>query len=115
MLCPECKTDLTDGRIDCPVCGWELTEEEQRKWVVIGTVSDRPFADMARETLKSQSIPAVVMSRSGFFGNVGLSLNPIFDAGRSPTFEVIVPRDYAEQACETMDMTLGDKWEPEEN
>ncbi len=115
MLCPECKAELEDGAVNCPICGWELTEEEKAKWLVLGTIQAPPFANLAREVLKSQGIPAVVISRSGFFGNIGLSLNPMFGDGKPGTFEILVPRDYAEEARDTLDMTLGDKWKPEEN
>jgi RNA polymerase subunit RPABC4/transcription elongation factor Spt4 len=115
MLCPECKTELEDGKVSCPVCGWELTDEEKAKWLVIGTIQDPPFANLAREVLRSQGIPAVVISGSGFFGNIGLSFNPIFGGGKPGAFEIMVPRDYAEEARDTLDMTLGDKWQPEEN
>ena len=115
MLCPKCKTELEDGKVSCPVCGWELTDEEKAKWLVLGTIQDPPFANLAREVLKSQGIPAVVISRSGFFGNIGLSFNPIFSGGKPGSFEILVPRDYADEARDTLDMTLGDKWQPEEN
>ena len=114
MLCPECKAELENGRTDCPICGWESTGEKEQKWVVLGTIADRPFADLARETLKSLNIPAVVVSRAGFFGNIGLPLNPIFDGGKLGVFEISVPQSFIQEAADSLDMTLGDKWQRED-
>lgn len=109
MLCPECKVELANGKVDCPICGWESAKEQE--WVLLGTIEARPFADLARETLKSLDIPAVVMSRAGFFGNIGLPLNSIFDGGKPGVFEISVPQSFVQEAAETLDMTLGDKWQ----
>lgn len=113
MLCPECKVELENGRADCPICGWESANEKEQEWVLLGTIEERPFADLARETLKSLDIPAVVVSRAGFFGNIGLPLNPIFAGGKSGVFEISVPSSFIKEAAETLDMTLGDKWRQE--
>lgn len=110
MLCPDCKIEIENGKAACPICGWESTEDEQPEWVVLGTIEDRAFADLARETLKSLNIPAVVVSRSGFFGNIGLPLNPVFGGGKAGAFEISVPPSFINEAAETLDMTIGDKW-----
>ena len=115
MLCPKCKVELKNGKVDCPICGFESAKDEEQEWVVLGTIEDRPFADLARETLKSLDIPAVVVSRAGFFGNVGLPLNSIFDGGKAGVFEIKTPKSFAKEAAETLDMTLGDKWRRESN
>lgn len=80
---------------------------------MLGTIEERPFADLARETLKSQDIPAIVISRAGFFGNIGLPLNPIFGGGKPGVFEISVPLSFVKEAAELLDMTLGDKWQKE--
>ena len=111
MICPECKIELENGKMICPICGWESNEKQE--WVVLGTIKDRPFADLARETLKSMGIPAVVLSRSGFFGDVGLPLNSVFEGGKVGTYEIKVPQSYINEAADTLDMTLGDQWQRE--
>ncbi|MDH3891043.1 MAG: hypothetical protein OEV49_08145 [candidate division Zixibacteria bacterium] len=99
--------------MNCSICGWEHAKETEQEWVVLGTIEDRPFADLARETLKSLDIPAVVVSRAGFFGNIGLPLNSVFDGGKLGVFEISVPQSFVREAADTLDMTLGDKWRRE--
>lgn len=113
MLCPKCNIELKSDHVDCHICDWESPNEKEPEWVVLGTIEDRPFADLARETLKSLDIPAVVVSRSGFFGNIGLPLNPIFGGSKPGVFEISVPLSYIEEAADLLDMTLGDKWQKE--
>lgn len=114
MKCPKCNAELTGEVTECNVCGWEADPEVQSQWVVLGSVQDRVFADLARETLKSLEIPVVVHSRDGFFGNLGLSLNPFFNR-HLPQFTISVPAAWLDDACQALDVTLGDKWSREVN
>ena len=66
-----------------------------------------------KETLKSNNIPVVILSKSGFFGAAGLTLNPIYGNGEG-FFNVSVPEDFAEEATEILDMVLGDNWTKKE-
>lgn len=111
MFCPVCKTKLTQETQTCYVCGNEIEPDESENdiWVVLGIIDDKLHADLAEETLKSCKIPAVVFSKSGFFGNIGLFLNPFY-TNASPAFEVSVPSDYLEEATDILDMTLGNKF-----
>lgn len=97
----------------CYVCGSPVVSDDEAGWILVGIVEDKVFADLARETLKSCEIPAVVISRSGFFGNVGLPLNPFYKP-KSAAFEISVPAVYREEATEVLDATLGDKWQRKE-
>lgn len=109
-FCPGCKSEWPQETAECPICGKELSESpDQSEWVVIGEVDDKLSADFARETLTAYEIPAIVVSRSGFFGQVGLTLTG-FHSGRQALFEVTVPVGYREEAAEVLDMTLGEKW-----
>ena len=110
--CPVCKNDLKEGTTTCYVCGHEFDGADENDWVLLGTIEDKFSADYARETLKSYEIPAVIISKSGFFGDVGLTLTPFYkqDVG---TFEVKVPKEYIEEASGVLDMILGDKWQKE--
>ena len=110
MYCPKCKSELPDGSVACDVCGWELSADEQSEWVVLGSVEQQVFADLARETLNSQDIPNVIVSKGGFFGSVGLNFNPLFDSRKSWVSEVSVPVAHAAAAAELLDGILGDKW-----
>ena len=112
-FCPECNAPLEGNPDRCYICGSPVVSDEDSKWVLVGIVQSKVFADMARETLKSCEIPAVVLSRSGFFGNVGLPLNPFYKS-ESAAFEVSVPTEFYEEAIEVLDATLGDKWQRKE-
>lgn len=115
MYCPECNCELPDNSTECNVCNWELSDAKRVGWKVLGCVCGKVFADLARETLESAKIPAVVISKSGFFGNIGLSLNPIFDSRQSCQFEISTPIAYCSEALDILEATLGDKWEDKRN
>jgi len=110
VLCPICKAEWEDGISECPICGQQLQPEEgESEWILLGTVGDKISADFAKEVLKSYEIPSVVISKSGFFGEVGLPLNPIYST-ESALFEVSVPVIHVEEAAVLLDMALGDSW-----
>jgi hypothetical protein len=99
---------------ECPICGRDLNEpSDPGEWTMIGAVADKLSADFARETLSTYEIPAVVMSKSGFFGNIGLTLTSFYGGGPE-LFEISVPASYIEEASELLAMTLGDKWQRKE-
>ncbi len=109
-FCPACNAEWQTSTEDCPICGRELTPpEEQREWVVLGTIDDKLSADFARETLRTYEIPAVVVSKSGYFGNIGLTLTSFY-SGKRESFEVSVPGNFREEAAEILDMILGGRW-----
>ena len=77
VYCPVCKTEVEDDSTSCPICGNDFEKTGEVSWVVVGEIEDKISADFAREALKSYDIPAVIFSRSGFFGRVGLPVYPI--------------------------------------
>jgi hypothetical protein len=115
VYCPVCKNELSGDVQNCYICGYDLQDnsEENEEWVMLGIIDDKIHADLGQEALKSCNIPAVVFSKSGFFGNIGLFLNP-FHSDASAAFEIVVPKEFAEEAAETLDMTLGEKWHRKE-
>jgi hypothetical protein len=114
VFCPVCKADWEAGISECPICGRRLEfDETEAAWLPLGVIADKISADFAREVLKSYEIPSVVISKSGFFGQVGLPLNPIYSAD-SALFEISVPANCAEEAAVVLDMALGDKWQRKE-
>lgn len=113
VFCPACKAEWPDNVTECPICGRELGEREAETWVLIGFVEDKLSADFAKETMSAYEIPVVVVSKSGFFGNVGLTLTEFY-SGKSGQFEVSVPSSHAEEARELLAMTLGAKWQRKE-
>lgn len=85
------------------------SEEKETEWVMLGTLDDRMTADMAQEMLQSENIPAVVISRSGMFGNIGLTLHDLY-SGDARLFELSVPGHMVEDAADLLNATLGDHW-----
>lgn len=117
--CPACKKDWPDDVTLCPICGQDLASERaeseaEESWQMIGSVPDKLTADFARETLLAYEIPAVVVSKSGYFGQIGLTLTSFY-TGRAEQFEVSVPETHREEASELLAATLGDKWQPAES
>ncbi len=110
MQCPRCRAELERAGVDCAVCGWESGAETKAEWMEIGAVDGKMFADLARETLTSMEIPNTVVSKSGYFGSVGLTLTPFFGQEATPHFEVSVPVGYAVEAATALSVTLGEKW-----
>lgn len=115
--CPVCKVNWDDTMSECPVCSHELgnapADAEAGSWILLGSVGDKISADYAKEVLSSYEIPVVVISKSGFFGQAGLTLHTFYKPG-SLLFEVSVPAEWVEEATEIMEMILGDKWQRKE-
>ena len=112
--CPECNIPLEGNPERCYICGGEVRADDESGWALLGTVESKLFADLACGTLKSCDIPVVVISKSGFFGNVGLPLNPIYQPTEA-AFEISVPASCLTEAAEVLDMTLGEKWHRKES
>ena len=112
MICPKCKSELEGNPTHCHICGFELFTKDV-EWVMIGAIENRMWADSAVEMLKSKGIQAVVISKSGFFGNAGLPLNPIYEP-KGASFEISVPIESVSEAEELLEITLGDNWQQRE-
>jgi len=114
MFCPDCNKELPNDATECYVCGCDLTDVNKVDWVVLGTIENKLYADFAKEVLSSYNIPAVVLSKSGFFGNIGLPLYSFYKS-QAATFEISVPSVYSSEAAEIMNMVAGDRWQRKEN
>ena len=112
--CPTCHKEWEGDLSHCPVCGEDMETEAEERWLMIGTIEDKLSADFAREALASYDIPAVIISRSGFFGNIGLTLNPFYNSRSEATFTVSVPTEFVEEAKGVLEMTVGKAWHPKE-
>lgn len=109
-FCPVCKAEWQRETTACPICGADLPQaSDDAEWRLIGEIEDRLSADFARETLATYEIPAVIVSRSGYFGQIGLTLTAFY-SGKAALFEVRVPAGYEDEAVEVLEMTLGEKW-----
>lgn len=113
--CPVCKTEWEAPLKECPVCAGVLsTGKDESGWTLLGSIRDKVSADFAQEVLKSYEIPAVVISKSGFFGQAGLTFNTFYKAGSS-LFEISVPTELVQEAEEILNMTVGDSWQRKED
>ena len=116
-FCPVCKTEWDGDMTECPVCSTAFpsdpADSQDANWVLLGYIADAVSADYAREVFKSYEVPAVVISKSGFFGRAGLTFQSFYSPG-AQLFEVMVPSDCLEEATGIMDMILGDKWQKKE-
>jgi len=112
--CPRCEEDFVGDLSSCPNCGYEFEidedESSDENWIVVARIGDKMSADYAKETLESYSIPAVVISESGFLGQAGLNLPSITGKGISK-FQIHIPAEYREEAEDILNMILGDAWE----
>lgn len=111
-FCPKCKEHFEGDLTACPNCGHEFNGEEgaEAGYELIAYIDEKTAADYARETLVSYNIPAVVISKSGYFGQVGLNLPFVTGKGVSK-FQVYVPSELREDAENILTMILGDGWE----
>jgi len=113
VYCPKCKKELPADISECYFCGCDLTDAKEGDWVMLGAIENKLYADLAKEALASYHIPAVVISKDGFFGSIGLPLRPFYNSKSAP-FEISVPAVYREEAIEILDMVVGDKWHRKE-
>lgn len=107
--CQVCKSEISKDTQTCAVCGHEFSGDEKNKWVFIGMIDDKISADYGKESLKSYDIPAVIFSKSGFFGDAGLPLNPFYSMSQGQ-YEVSVPTECVEEATDILTMVLGESW-----
>jgi hypothetical protein len=113
VYCQECNAELKNGTTTCYVCGKDIVEEENNEWILVGMIEDKISADFAHEALESYGVPSVVISKSGFFGNIGLPLATFHTPGVG-LFEISVPENFAVEAANILDMVLGEKWQKKE-
>jgi len=112
--CPDCDEYFEGDLTSCPRCSRDFEDSDSAAdragWVMIARIMDKTSADFAKETLKSYTIPVVVISESGYFGQVGLNLPSLAGKGIGK-FQLHVPSDYREDAEKILEMILGDAWE----
>ena len=109
-FCPVCKSELPSDVEVCPGCKFEVGNHADTKWIQIGSIEDQVSSDYAKETLKSNNIPVVILSKSGFFGSAGLPLNPFYGTNDG-FYSVLVPEDFVEEAVDILNIVLADNWE----
>lgn len=107
MFCPRCKTEYPEGREECMECGTPLEthlpaeedlheENPNRRFVPLRKNLSQLYAEMLREALDNEGIPALVKTSgvgAAYFGMQYVTApNPA-----APT-AVLVPEDSLEEA-----------------
>jgi hypothetical protein len=112
--CPRCKESFAGELTTCPKCSYDFdkngTDTDEHDWILIARIFDKTSADYAEETLKSYGVPAVILSESGFFGQVGLNLPSVSGKGYGK-FQIHVPAIFRQEAEDVLNMILGEEWE----
>ena len=83
--------------------------ETNDTWTVIGSVSNKLMADHILEALRSDGYKAVLKNRSGFFGDMGLTLASAFGSAQG-AYEILTPLNQAGDALIIAEMVGGDSW-----
>ncbi len=119
--CPKCEYEYSPGIEICPDCGERLVDElpeerwlsreelEHGKWVAVARLKSSQYAEMILEALRAKSIPAVILSSTGYFGRTGqMGISAFLPIAGS--YSVMVPREFAEDADQEGETILGDEW-----
>ena len=124
-FCPKCRYEYTEGIETCPDCGVALVEslsegveerpqlsgkeETYEDWIKIGNLESWQLAEMVTHGLRAKSIPAVVLSSSGYLGQLKFDG---FSAFRSAgAYSILVPMEYVADANKEAETILGDVWD----
>ena len=124
-FCPKCRYEYKEGIFTCPDCGIELVsvlsgEDEEglrtsadseafKDWVVIGNLRSWYLAEMTVHGLRAKNIPAVVLSHSGFFGQ--LEFTGFSGFRTAGAYSLLVPMEYVADADKEAETILGDVWD----
>ena len=122
-FCPKCRYEYKEGIATCPDCeealvaALPMAEEDSadeeivyEDWIPIARLTSHDLAEMLEEGLRAEKIPAVVLSSTGHFGQLGqLGVTAFRPVGGA--FSLMVPREYATAADRAAAVILGDQWE----
>jgi hypothetical protein len=125
-FCPKCRAEYTEQIEACPECGKPLVESlpeqpgetspspdietEYKEWVQLARLTSQQYAEMVVEALRAKNIPAVILSGTGHFGQLGM-MNVSLYLPIGGGYSVMVPRKFAVDADREGSLLLGDVWE----
>lgn len=104
--CPKCHAEYKDGRDECIDCGVplideELEENDESDFVPLRTVPSRVYAQMLKESLENEGIPAIIKGE-----DAGEMLGTLGTATTLP-IEIWVPADEIDRAEEVANAMMG--------
>ena len=122
MHCPKCGYEYREGILTCPDCDEDLVEEPLEKagdrtsdesdsydWINIARLTSWETAEMLIEALRTKGIPAVVLSKSGHFGQFGAIPVAAMASGKGG-YLIWVPAEFVSDADREAEMILGEEW-----
>ncbi len=120
MFCPNCRYEYQETVTVCPDCNEklvkELSEPEEdtgvvhKDWIQLARLTSHEYAEMIREALHTNEIPAVILSGGGYFGQTG-QMGPGSARPIGGGFSLLVPREFVMQADQIAGSILGETWE----
>jgi hypothetical protein len=108
--CAKCGENFEGELTSCPKCGGEIISGEKGDWLPFGRLAQKPMADLAHEVLEAHDIPNIIISQSGYFGQVGLNFPSISGKGMYD-FVLYIPSEFTEAAEDILNARIGDAWE----
>lgn len=125
-FCPKCRYEYRQGVQICPDCGETLVaslpedidqdskgqaeETVYKDWIQLARLTSQQYAELVVEGLRSKGIPAVVLSGTGHFGQLGM-MNVSLYLPVGGGYSLMVPREFVDKADEEASLILGDMWE----
>ncbi|UCG61089.1 MAG: hypothetical protein JSV52_12275 [Candidatus Zixiibacteriota bacterium] len=119
MFCPKCRYEYEPHIFVCPDCDEKLvatlpelppeTLREEEDWVELARLVSPMSAQMVLEVLQAKTIPAVILSEAGFFGQTG-QIGPTVIQPVAGPYSVMVPADFVEGADAEAEAVLGEEW-----
>jgi len=121
-FCPKCTYEYKANINECPDCGEQLVDslpeptefrdeevDPDKEWIELARLTSNQYAEMVVEALLAKDIPAIVHSKSGHYGYIGV-MGPSSFASVGDGFLIMVPREFTEIADKEAELVLGDIW-----
>ena len=119
--CPSCRLEYRPGFTVCPDCNKELVDQHPeplskkpaepdytKDWVPVAQFGTEAYAAMIDEGFRNLGIPAIKLSGTGHFGQIGAmgtAFLPVEGA-----YIILVPPKHVEEAHRQGEAMLGDVW-----